>query len=275
MWREKSKFDIYVSKQELVAHDVDGKEFTIKLDLREAASNGFSRILGRYINEQKARCEDGFAYLRPDYNTCNIKQQNYKKQKLLRYVSQANFLSMLNQSRICISGGARDESGNSSAAQKRDERQYYFAVDQDTVKKHQCMPIAALLVECDLAHIGDGDNLYIALNYLDRLENKSKIQSDLSHFRTLLGESNNLAALIGLVEEYGEIRKDKLFIRENGVKEEELNLEMMSLVDMKLAEYVDANDDKGYILNVSLSSWLLDYISKTSDRVSFGNLFEG
>lgn len=275
MWWEKSKFDKYVSQQDLVAHDVDGKEFTIKLNLKEVAGNGFSRILGRYINEHKACCEDGFVYLRPDYDTCNVKQQNYKKQKLLRYVSQANFLSMLNQSQICISGETLDESENQDSARKRTGRQYYFVVGQDIVKKHQCMPIAALLVECELAYIGDGDALYIALNYLDRLENKSKIQSDLSHFRTLLGESNNLAALIKLVEEYGEIKEDKLFIRENEVKEEELNLEMMSLVDMGLAEYVDRGNDKGYKINVSFSSWLLDYISKTSDRVSFGNLFEG
>lgn len=91
----------------------------------------------------------------------------------------------------------------------------------------------------------------------------------------MLGECNNLAALIELVEEYGEIRGNKLFIRQEDVKEEELNLEMMSLVDMELAEYVDANNNKGYELDVSFSSWLLDYISKTSDRVSFGGLFEG
>lgn len=69
MLLEKKKFDDFVSKQPLVAYNVNGDEFSIKMDLNEVASKGFSRILGRYINEQKAQCENGFAYLRPDYDT--------------------------------------------------------------------------------------------------------------------------------------------------------------------------------------------------------------
>ena len=61
--------------------------------------------------------------------------------------------------------------------------------------RYQCMIIIGLLIGENLAVIdGVHNDIYIAYNYQQTLERTSKVQSDLSHFRTLLGECNNLAA---------------------------------------------------------------------------------
>ena len=258
----KRRFDKYVATQPLEAHNVYGDSFSIKLDMKEVQKQGFSRILGQYVNEQKAHVEDEFAYIMPTYDTYHIRRQNYKKQKLLQYVAQKNFLSMLNQADICVEV---EEIG------KKKIKKFFFKISQDNIKKHQCMPIVALLIDSGLAHIGNQDNnLYIAYDYQNKLEQSSKIQTDLSHFRTLLGESNNLAALIALIEG-GEIEDRKVIINKSAITDEEMNIEMMSLVDLGWAEFKEGK----YEIEVNFASWLLDYISTTSDRISFGNMYVG
>jgi len=56
------------------------------------------------------------------------------------------------------------------------------------------------------------------------------MQNDLPHFRTLLGESDNLAAMMELYEA-GTYRNGKFVISQAEVNNAELNLEMMRLTD--------------------------------------------
>lgn len=262
---KKRRFDKFVASQPLVAHNVYGSEFSIKLNLQDVQENNFSVILGSYVNEKKAVIDDNFAYIVPEYDKYQVKTQNYKKQKLLQYIGEKNFIAMMNQAEIVID----QNSGKKT-------KQYYFKVDQNEVRKYQCMMIAALLIDSGLAKIDGKDTaLYIVYNFQQKLEKSSKIQSDLSRFRTLLGESNNLAALLELVEK-GEIRQDKLFISKGNTEGSEMNIEMMSLVDVGVARYIETDEENvGYELDVNFASWLLDYISKTSDRVSFGDMYAG
>lgn len=262
---KKRKFDNFVSSQPLVAHPVYGSEFSIKLDLQEVQKNNFSVILGSYVNEKKAVIDGNAAYIVPEYDQYHMKIQNYKKQKLLQYIGEKNFITMLNQAEVVI-----------EQSLGKNQKQYYFRINQEEVRKYQCMMIAALLIDSGLAKIGEKDNeLYIVYNFQQQLEKSSKIQSDLSRFRTLLGESNNLAALLELVEK-GEIRENKLFISKGEVENTELNIEMMSLVDVGVAQYVDGDARTGgFELDVNFASWLLDHISRTSDRISFGDLYTG
>lgn len=272
MW-QKRKFDRYVASQPIVAHRVYGNAFSIQLNLADIQKNNFSTILGGYVNEKKAVIDDTdhVAYIIPEYNSYQIKPQNYRKQKLLQYVAENNFVTMLNQSEIVT------EEIVVNNHQNKKIQQYYFKVVQNEVRKYQCMLIASLLIESGLAKIKNND-LYIIYNFQQKLEKTSKIQSDLSRFRTLLGESNNLAALLSLVET-GKIRQDKLFISISEAENNELNIEMMSLVDIGIAKYVNISNDEtnteesGFELDASFASWLLEYISNTSDRISFGDMY--
>ncbi len=259
----KRKFDKFVASQPLVAYKVYGHEFSIRLNIQEVQKNKFSTILGSYVNEGKAVIHDNEAYIVPDYDKYKIKPQNYKRQKLLQYVGEENFIIMINQAEIIV---AEDND--------KKRKQYFLKISQDNVRKYQCMMIAALLINSGLAKIdGDDSALFISYDFQQRLEKSSKIQSDLSRFRTLLGESNNLAAIIELVEK-GKINQDKLFISENDVEDNELNIEMMSLVDLEMAKCTELNGEKGYELEVNFASWLLEHISNTSDRMSFCDLYE-
>lgn len=94
----------------------------------------------------------------------------------------------------------------------------------------------------------------------------------LSHFRTLLGECNNLATLLQLVEK-GEIENNKLCIFWKDIEEAEMKTEIMSLIDMGVA--MSDDEKKRVQLEVEFASWLLDYTSKTSDRISFADMYIG
>lgn len=262
---KKRKFDNFVASQPLVAHNVYGSEFSIELDLQEVQKNGFSVILGSYVNEKKAVIDGNVAYIVPEYDQYHMKIQNYKKQKLLQYIGEKNFITLINQAEVVI-----------EQSLGKNQKQYYFKINQDEVRKYQCMMIAALLIDSGLAKIGEKDEeLYIVYNFQQQLEKSSKIQSDLSRFRTLLGESNNLAALLELVER-GEIREDKLFISKREAESIEMNIEMMSLVDVGVARYIEGDSaNGGFELDVNFASWLLDHISRTSDRISFGDMYTG
>lgn len=133
--------------------------------------------------------------------------------------------------------------------------------------------IVGLLIDESLAVIDEnGNDIYIAYNYQQKLEKTSKIQSDLSHFRTLLGECNNLATLLQLVEK-GEIENNKLCISWKDIEEAEMKMEIMSLIDIGVAAF--DNEKKKIQLEVEFASWLLDYTSKTSDRISFADMYIG
>lgn len=259
----KQKFKNFVASRPIVPHNVYGFEFSIELNLKEIQENKLSTILGYYVNEKKAVIEDDFAYIIPEYENYYVKPQNYKKQKLLKYTGDKNFTMMINRAIFVI--------GNLDP--KSEKKQYFLKINQDDVRKYQCVLIVALLIDSGLAYINESDNeaLYIVYDFQQKLEAASKIQSDLSRFRTLLGECNNLAALLQLVEQ-GKIKGNKLFISQEAVNKSELNIEMVSLLDVGISTYKEYNEE-GFELDVSFASWLLEYISNTSDRISFGDLY--
>lgn len=256
MSREKKRFDEYVASQAIDFCNVYGTDIVIKLPLKEIQDKKLSRILAKYVNEQKARIDGDFAYIIPDYDNYQIKPQNYKKRKLLQYVSEKNFLTMINQADMVIE---KTQDGKA---------QYFLKLDQNQVRKYQCVMVMALLIEIGLAQISNQNQcLLIQLNFQQELERTSKIQSDLSHFRTLLGESDNLAAMIDLIER-GEINNGKLIISKQKVKDNDMNMEMMSLCDLKIAKLNNEN----YEMELKFASWLLDFVSNTSDRISFKDM---
>lgn len=259
MWGIKKRFDRYVASQALVSHPVHGSQFSIKLMLDDIEKRGFSSILGKYVNEEKAVVEDRIAYIMPEYNQYQHKVRDYKAERLVQYVNHPNFVSMLNFATIVQYTPASQESA-----------QYYFAVDQLTVRKCECMIIVALLMEAGLAIISNMDQkVYIIYNYQKKLEKTTKIQRDLSGFRVLLGESSNLNTLLNLIEE-AEIKNGKIYISAEKVKDYDFTIEMMSLADVGMVQCIrDANMEDKFKLEPFFSSWLLEYISNTSDRISF------
>lgn len=256
----KKNFDLYVSSNPIVKHPVYGSEYSIKLNLNDVRKNNFSVILGCYINERKACIEDAFAYIIPEYKSYEVRPQNFKKRKLLQYVSEKNFIALINEAEIVL--------------KKRDEEdkvgKYYLMVSQDDIKRFNCIMVVSLLIDSGLAKLNHGDDkIYILYDFKQHLEKKSKIQSDLSRFRTLLGECNNLATLLELVEE-GDIKDNKIEINKKKIKEMDLNIEIMSLLDVGIAS---CTDEDLIELDVVFASWLLEYVSNTSDRISFGDLY--
>ena len=260
-WLLKGKFDQYVASQNLTEYEVYGSEYSIKLDLEEIRKRNFSVLLGCYVNEKKAVIEDGRAYLVPEYDKYQMPTLNYKKQKLLQHVKSKNFITMLGQAQIVPKKLGKCE------------KEFYYKLSQNDAMRYQCMIIVGLLIDENLAAIDGIDNdIYIAYNYQQKLERTSKIQSDLSHFRTLLGECNNLATLLQLVEK-GEIENNKLCIVWKDLEEAEMTTEIMSLIDMGVA--MSDDEKKRVQLEVEFASWLLDYTSKTSDRISFADMYIG
>lgn len=135
-----------------------------------------------------------------------------------------------------------------------------------------CMIIIGLLIGENLAVIdGVHNDIYIAYNYQQTLERTSKVQSDLSHFRTLLGECNNLAALLQLIEK-GTFTDNMLCISWKDIEDAEMKTEILSLIDVGVAT---SGADKTVRLKPQFASWLLDYTSKTSDRISFADMYTG
>lgn len=270
MWgRKKKSFEQFVASQEIVLFQVYGSEYSIRLPLKEVTENGFSVLLGKYANENKAVIVGDYGYITPFYNQYTAKAQNYKKQKLLHYVKSSEFVTLTNQANIVL----LQELGQVTS-------QYYLLLKQEDVRKYQCVMIVALLIEARLGMIRGTDDVYIKLSYQQELEKQSKIQSDLSHFRTLLGESNNLAAVIEMFEGGEPTSDGRVFIKEEAVREGELMTEMISLIDLKLAVYTEekslnanGNSNNGYYLNADFASWLMEYISNTSDRISFTDLY--
>lgn len=253
MFGDEHKFDKYVSSQEIAIHKVYGSEHSIKLPLNEIKQKGLSRILAKYLNEGKAEMAGDCAYIVPDYDDYQIKPQNYKKRRLQSYVGNKNFVTMINGAEIV----AKDE-------------KYFLKVKQSDVQKYQCVLIAALLINVGLAKMDEQDSvLLIQYDFQSELERKTKIQSDLSHFRTLIGESNNLMTLLDVLEE-SNIINDKIYIEKRTIIENAFMVEMMSLCDMGIAQV----EKDSIILDIQTASWLLEYVGNTSDRLSFSNLYD-
>jgi len=259
----KHKFDKFVASKPLKAQNVYGSDYSIQLNLSEVEQHGFSSILGRYINEGKAKVEDEYAYIVPEYDQYQMKTRNYKIEKLLEYVSDKSFMTMMNHAQITYVAPANQA-----------KKQYYFVIEQNEVQRHQCMIIAALMIDAGLAVIGEKDaKLYIIYNYKQQLEKNRKVQRDLSGFRILLGESSNLSTLLNLFEK-GEMRGGKYFIPMEEVQDNDFVIELMSLVDIGMVGYAENSEDEGgFVLDTFFASWLLEHISNTSDRISFGDLF--
>ena len=95
------------------------------------------------------------------------------------------------------------------------------------------------------------------------------IHSDLTHFRTLLGESENLATFLEAVEISG-INQQKILITYDSVKDNELKTELISLSDIGTA----IPTEKGFEIDFKFASWLLEHVSNTSDRLSFSTIFD-
>lgn len=107
---------------------------------------------------------------------------------------------------------------------------------------------------------------------MQRLEKRTRVQKDLSGFRILLGESSNLGNLLDLIEK-GTVRDGTLYIPMQNIQDSDFTVEMMSLVDIGLAVCQKGNNGEELKLDDMFCSWLLEYISNTSDRISFGDLF--
>lgn len=253
MFGDEYKFYKYVSSQKIEVHKVYGSEYSIKLSLNDIEQKGLSKILGKYLNERKAELDRGYAYIVPDYDDYQIKPQNYKKQKLQNYVGNKNFVTMINEAEIVIN-----------------DEKYFLKVEQSELQKYQCVQIAALLISTGLGKMDDQNHtLLIRYDFQSELEKKAKIQSDLTHFRTIIGESNNLVTFFEVLEE-SEIKNNKIYIEQNVVKDNALLVEMMSLCDMGIAQFQGGS----FILDTQMASWLLEYVGKTSDRLSFANIYD-
>ena len=73
--------------------------------------------------------------------------------------------------------------------------------------------------------------------------------------------------------EKGEFEDNKLCISWKDIEEAEMKTEIMSLIDIGIAVF--DNEKKRIQLEVGFASWLLDYTSKTSDRISFADMYIG
>lgn len=257
MGYKKWKFDRYVASQEIVIYDKFGGNCAIKLSLDEVSKQRLSKILAIYTNQNKVKIEKSDAYIIPEYDSYQISGRNVKSRKLLQLVNEQSFVTMVNEAEIVIDRNADND------------LQYYLKITQESARKYQCLMIVALLIDARLAKIHQDDgHIYLLLEYRQKLEKTSKIQSDLSHFRTLLGECNNMAALIELIEE-SKVENNKIVIEESQVKEEELHIEMMCLCDLGVAQL----EKQKYVIGLEIASWLLEYISNTSDRISLANMY--
>lgn len=252
------KFDRFVARQEVIEHRVMDTNYTIRLPLNEVMNQGFSRVLAGYINAQKAEIEGENAYLIPDYDKKHTppSARMLKKGKILQCVTEKSFVDMMSQAELIPQ--------NNSNGEKR----YYFKVSQSHVKKYHCIHVIAALLEENLALIEEKDrDIFIDYNYLNCLSEDTIINTDLTGFRTLIGESQNLLALLETVE-HCEIQNNMIVLTHDKVKANNLRIELMSLCDIGMAKMTE----KGFELNFKFASWLLEHISNTSDRLSFSKM---
>ena len=260
MWKE-TKFEAFVAAQEIVDYRVYGVEFTIKLSMKEIRNKKFSKILAKYVNEQKAVIEGEYAYIIPDYDEYHSppSMRMLRKGKLLQCAEQKSFVTMINHAQLI----AKKTTGQTP------KLQYYYQITQDLVKKYQCIHVIAALIDEKLAEIEENTgNIYIAHNYQQKLNEDSKIQSDLGGFRQLLGETSNIKALIEIIEQCT-LKNGKMVIEKDAIIDADLNTEFMCLCDIGIA--IDNGSE--FELEVKLASWLLELVSNTSDRISFTGMY--
>lgn len=257
---DKMRFKQFVSSHEIIEYSIFDARYTIKLPLDEIKKKRLSKILAQQINDQKAFISGNDAYIIPNYDERHTPPsvRKLRKGRLLHCVEEKSFVSMMNQAEMVVSG------------QKGKEKKYYLKLGQSLVRKYQCVQVVAALLEENLAKIeGNSNDVYIDYNYQKRLMEATMIRGDLLHFRTLLGESGNLAALLEVVEK-GEIREKKIHISHDLIQDAELNIELMSLCDIGIA----ALTQDGFEVDFKFASWLLEHVSNTSDRLSFSSIYD-
>lgn len=259
MFLLKYKFDKYIASQEIIASGIFGGNCVIKVSMSDIKIKGFSIIFAKYLNENKAQIDGEDGFIMPEYDSYQVNKRIIKKRKLFQLVNEKHFLTMINQTEIVI--WRFDE---------KEKFRYYFLAKPNLIKQFQCAIIVALLISERLAQVGEDKNIYIVLDYYQILEKTSKIQGDLSHFKILLGESNNMAALIELIED-ADIQNGEIRLQQSDVKDEQVQMELMCLCDLGIARMDKENNN--YIVGVELASWLLGYVSDTSDRISLESMY--
>lgn len=255
---ENYKFNKFLSSQQIVKKSVYESEYSLKVDESEVTSKGYSNIVAKLLHEEKAYQEGGYIYIDPYYNSYRDNIWNMRQKKLLSKVKQDNFCSMLNQASIVLHNNSKTE-----------EKTYVYQLSQKEIRHFNCVMTIAALINKNFAYVGENDNIFLKLDYLDCLERKKLIQSDLSHFRTLLGECDNLRDLIALIESCT-YKNGSLTISENDVQDRQLCTEIYSLCDLGIIKKI--NDT--FYIDPELASWLLEQVSETSDRVSFVNMYD-
>lgn len=254
---QKRRFNQFLSKQNIANKSVYGSAYSLEVMESDIAENGFSNIVAKLLHEEKAYQENGYIYIDPYFDSFKDGFWNMMQKKLLSKVKRENFCSMLNQASIVLHQKPGDEYVT-----------YSFQLTQQEIKHFNCVRTIATLINRDFAYV-DNEYIYLILDYLEQLESKRIIQSDLSHFRTLLGECDNLRDLIMLVEEC-DYKNNMLSIPAKKVKDRQLCTEIYSLCDLGI---IKKTSDTFYI-EPEFASWLLEQVSETSDRVSFVNMYE-
>lgn len=151
----------------------------------------------------------------------------------------------------------------------------YIRLTQERVQAWRCVEEMAQLVNRELAYIAEDHGtsvLFLRVDYQKRVHQPlTVIDSDLSGFRTMLGEPDNLRRMIVAVEK-SECADGEFLIDLNSDNGKEVRLELMSLVDAGVATI---RPDGKVAIPPAMASWLLDRVKHVSDRVSLGDTLEG
>lgn len=250
------KFKDFLSNRTIAKMSVYGSTYSLCVPLEEVKENGFSSEIAKLLNEDKAVQIDNNVYIDPYYDSYTEKWEITKK-KLLARVRQDNFRALLNQSTIIISGDFDEKES------------YVYKLSQQDIRRCNAVMTIAELINKGYAYMDDDENIYLKLYFLERLETKKAIQSDLSRFRTMLGESDNLRQLISLIEDC-KFDNKQLCIEFKELDKYQLKTEIFSLIDLGIAK----SDGKKVYIEPEFASWLLACVGNTSDRISFVNMYE-
>lgn len=253
----KAKFKDFLSNKNITNTSVYGSEYSLCTSFEEIKSKGFSDIVAKLLNEEKAIQIDDNVYIDPYFDDYTENKWDIIKKKLIAKVKQDNFRALLNQSKIIV---VDDDKG----------KNYVYQLSQQDIRRCNSVMIVAELVNRGYAYLKDED-IILYLNYLEKLEAKRIIQSDLSHFRTMLGECDNLKQLIALVEDC-EFEDGYICTNFNKLQDVQLKTEIFSLIDIGIVKISD--DGKKVLIKPQFASWLLACVEETSDRISFVNMYE-
>ena len=256
----KEKFGKWIAQQEIAAKSVGGSDYSLRAAETDIRKSGFSDIVSRLLNEKKAVRDSGYIYIDPYYQ---MYDRPGRDGKLLQNVKSDAFRTMINQSEILC--------------YRSDEHKGIFhRLSQKEVRRYNCIQIMAQLIRKNLAFLDDlCEYIYLDINFQNVLEKKSNIPSDLSNFRTMMGEGRNLKDILDLLEEADTVRTDngeiRIVLSQSIVKDYGFQTQLYSLLDIGIAQ-LDVNNQ--YLLCTELSTWLLDYVEHACDRMSFAALYE-